>query len=173
MPVLRMDWAGPTRPGANGPGPGPRHSPEVAMPLTCEDPPPAALLVGIEQFNRGEYFECHETLEAIWMREPEAIRRLYQGILQIGVALYHLRNGNYRGTLNLLGSGIAYLEPFAPRCLGVALDPLIAAARWMREQVQAAGPTGVHTVDLAAFPAIVVRVPENVTPPVPLPTSTG
>ena len=143
------------------------------MPPACDDPPPAALRAGIEQFNQGEYFECHETLEAIWMREPGAIRRLYQGILQIGVGLYHLRNGNYRGTLNLLASGVAYLEPFAPRCLGVALDPLIAAARRMRAQVQAVGPTGLQTVNLAAFPAIVVTVPENVTPPVLAPIPTG
>ena len=27
------------------------------------------LLEGIGQFNRGEYYECHETLEEIWMHE--------------------------------------------------------------------------------------------------------
>jgi predicted metal-dependent hydrolase len=136
------------------------------MPPTCDDPPPAALLAGIEQFNQGEYFECHETLEAIWMREPGTIRRLYQGILQIGVGLYHLRNGNYRGTLNLLGSGTAYLEPFAPHCMGVQLDALLAAARALRDQVAALGPTGFHAVDPAGFPQIHVTVPVDSDPPV-------
>ena len=137
------------------------------MPPTCDDPPPAALLAGIGQFNEGAYFECHETLEAIWMREPGPIRRLYQGILQIGVGLYHLRNGNYRGTLNLLGSGIAYLEPFAPRCLGVHLDPLVAAAQAIRAQVLALGPDGFRAVDPAGFPRILVTVPVDMKPPVP------
>lgn len=137
------------------------------MPPACDDPPPAALRAGIEQFNHGEYFECHETLEAIWMREPGPIRRLYQGILQIGVGLYHLRNGNYRGTLNLLGSGVAYLEPFAPRCMGVELAPLIAAARALRTRMLALGPTGLRAVDLAAFPPIVITVPVDSPPPVP------
>src|SRR4051812_18903953 len=83
------------------------------------DVPPAALRAGIEQFNRGEYFECHETLKALWLAEPTPLRRLYQGILQVGVALHHLRAGNYRGASGLLARGIGYLEPFAPRCLGV------------------------------------------------------
>ena len=83
------------------------------------DVPPAALRAGIEQFNRGEYFECHETLEALWLAEPTPLRRLYQGILQVGVALHHLRAGNYRGASGLLARGIGYLEPFAPCCLGV------------------------------------------------------
>jgi predicted metal-dependent hydrolase len=34
-------------------------------------------LRGIEQFNRREYFECHETLELIWNAEPCPIRTLY------------------------------------------------------------------------------------------------
>ena len=61
-----------------------------ARPRSCPDVPPAALRTGIEQFNRGEYFECHETLEALWLAEPTSLRRLYQGILQVGVALHHL-----------------------------------------------------------------------------------
>jgi predicted metal-dependent hydrolase len=136
------------------------------MPPACNDPPPAALLAGIAQFNHGEYFECHETLEAIWMREPGPIRRLYQGILQIGVGLYHLRNGNYRGTLNLLASGVAYLEPFAPRCMGVELAPLIAAAQETRARVLALGAPGFRAVDPAAFPPIVVTIPVDSPPPV-------
>ena len=36
----------------------------------CLEPPPPGLLAGIEEFNRGEFFECHETLEELWMAEP-------------------------------------------------------------------------------------------------------
>ena len=34
----------------------------------CLELPPPALLTGIEEFNRAEFFECHETLEEIWTR---------------------------------------------------------------------------------------------------------
>jgi uncharacterized protein len=42
----------------------------------CDEPPPPDLLKGIAQFNRGEYFEQHETLERLWMVERRDVRRL-------------------------------------------------------------------------------------------------
>src|SRR5918992_5322278 len=36
----------------------------------CDDPPPPLLREGIAQFNRGEYFEQHETLEVLWRGGP-------------------------------------------------------------------------------------------------------
>ncbi len=137
------------------------------MSPTCLDAPPAALLAGIAEFNEGAYFECHETLEAIWMHEPGSIRRLYQGILQIGVAFYHLRNGNYRGTLNLLASGVAYLQPFAPTCMGVELTPLIVAAQVVRAQVETLGLLRLHEFDLATLPKISVAATTLALPPPP------
>ncbi|RIK32935.1 MAG: DUF309 domain-containing protein, partial [Chloroflexi bacterium] len=52
------------------------------------------MLRALEQFNRGEYWAQHETLEEIWRAEPDpTIRNFYKGILQIGVGFYHLRKG--------------------------------------------------------------------------------
>ena len=58
----------------------------------CAEPPPSLLLKGIEQFNRGEFFAQHETLEELWRAETRDVRYLYQGILQIGVGLHHSRS---------------------------------------------------------------------------------
>ena len=60
---------------------------------------PADFWQGVEQFNAGEYYACHDTLEAVWIEAPEADRKFYQGILQIAVALYHLGNQNLRGAV--------------------------------------------------------------------------
>ena len=62
----------------------------------CDDAPPDALLHGIEEFNRQEFFEQHETIEAIWIHEADEVRYLYQGILQVGVGFHHWRRGNWR-----------------------------------------------------------------------------
>ena len=126
----------------------------LARGLACDDPPPPALLHGIAQFNRGEFFECHETLEALWMAEAEPLRRLYQGILQVGVAFHHLRRGNYRGAMNLLLSGTAYLEPFAPRCVGVDVAALLAAARRCQDALAALGPERVDEFDPELIPQV-------------------
>ena len=42
----------------------------------CDESPPPRLLEGIAQFNRGEYFEQHETLELLWRAEPRTVRHL-------------------------------------------------------------------------------------------------
>jgi predicted metal-dependent hydrolase len=124
------------------------------------DVPPAALRAGIEQFNRGEYFECHETLEALWLAEPTSLRRLYQGILQVGVALHHLRAGNYRGASGLLARGRGHLEAFAPRCLGVDVASLLVATRRCEVELAALGPTRIAEFDWRLAPRIEVMSAE-------------
>ena len=60
----------------------------------CREAPPELLRRGIAELNGGAYFEQHEILEDLWRAERREVRRLYQGILQIGVAMHHLRNRN-------------------------------------------------------------------------------
>ncbi len=144
----------------------------------CSDTPPAELLRGIEQFNASEYFECHETLEALWLVERARIRealnspayrsnvtkpgtsgyaycdQLYKGILQVGVGCLHLLRGNYRGATIKLQSGADYLEPFAPRCMGVEVARLIADARRLRAELVARGPERLAEVDRALLPRV-------------------
>jgi predicted metal-dependent hydrolase len=110
------------------------------MCTACSEPPPPALLEGIEQFNRGEYFEQHETLELLWRAEPRDVRRLYQGILQIGVAFHHLRRLNHHGTVYMLTRGSRYLAPFAPQCQRVDVEALLRAAAQALEEVERLGP---------------------------------
>jgi len=120
----------------------------------CNESPSPALLRGIEQFNRREYFECHETLELIWNAEPGPIRTLYKGILQVGVGCYHLLRHNYHGATVKLQSGADYLEPFAPRCMSVEVGRLIADARRLRAELVALGPEHFEEVDLALLPLV-------------------
>src|SRR5215218_1712794 len=77
---------------------------------------PELVLKGIEEFNKGEFYECHEYLEEAWMQEPRRVRFLYQGILQVGVGFYHQQNGNWRGATGLIRNGTARLSE-CERCL--------------------------------------------------------
>jgi len=81
---------------------------------------------GIEEFNRGQFFEQHETLELEWIEEADPVRYLYQGLLQVGVGFEHLQRGNAHGARRLWRRGIDYLEPFRGGCMGVDVDRLIA-----------------------------------------------
>src|SRR5258706_11223406 len=115
--------------------------------MSCDDPPPPALLEGIAQFNRGEFFEQHETLELLWRAERREIRYLYQGILQIGVAFHHLRRLNHHGTVYMLTRGARYLTPFAPRCQTVDVARLLRDAATVLAEVERLGPDRLHAFD--------------------------
>jgi predicted metal-dependent hydrolase len=91
---------------------------------TRGEPLPARFRLAVEQFNRGEYFECHETLEALWRAEHGEARLLYQGILQAAVALHHAGRGNRRGAAGMLAKALPKLERFAPAAMGVDVAAL-------------------------------------------------
>jgi predicted metal-dependent hydrolase len=97
------------------------------------------LLQAIEEFNRGDWFECHETLEELWVGEKGELRDFYQGMLQFAVALHHWRNGNFKGALTLFQGGSDLLSRVAPVCRGVDVAGLIAAAGELHEALRALG----------------------------------
>jgi uncharacterized protein len=123
-------------------------------PWSCDETPPQRLYEGVEMFNRGEYWEQHEVLEEIWIDDQRPVRRLYQGILKIGVGFLKLRIGNYRGTVNHLKGGIAYLERFPDGCLGVDTARLIRETREVLAHVEALGPHRLSEFDLASLPKV-------------------
>ena len=132
------------RPPKRVPG-GPIDEPARAR---CDESAPPELIHGIEQFNAGEFFEQHETLELLWRDTRTPVRSLYHGILQIGVGFHHWRNGNFHGASTLLEEGIERLRPLAPRCQGVDVDALIADASASRERLIALGAEGMPRVDI-------------------------
>ena len=122
--------------------------------MCCEEQPPAALVEGIAQFNRGEFFEQHETLELLWRAERRNVRYLYQGILQIGVAFHHLRRLNHHGTVYMLTRGSRYLAPFAPECQRVDVQALLDAAAGALAEVERLGPDRLADFDWTRVPKV-------------------
>jgi uncharacterized protein len=120
----------------------------------CQEPPPALLLKGVAQFNAGEFFDQHETLELLWREELRPVRALYQGILQVGVAFHHVRRLNYHGAVYMLTRGPAYLEPFAPVCQRVDVAALIASAVRARASIEALGRHRLAEFDWSLAPRV-------------------
>ena len=84
----------------------------------------AALKKGIQEFNDGDYFECHETLEDVWLIEIGPDRSFYQGLLQLSVGCFHLLNRNYLGAESQWSKAHAKLKDFGDQHLGVDLKSL-------------------------------------------------
>lgn len=120
----------------------------------CSDPPAPALIQGIDEFNRGQFFEQHETLEAAWIDEDDPVRYLYQGILQIGVGFYHLSRGNGYGARRLWARGVVLLESFRPSCMGVDVAALIADTNHCIAEIDRVGIAGVGDFNRALIPRI-------------------
>lgn len=120
----------------------------------CAEPPPPLLVAGLAQFNRGEFFEQHETLEELWRAETRPVRRLYQGILQVGVAFHHLRRLNHHGTVYMLTRGPMYLRPFAPVCQSVDVARLLTDAKRALDEVERLGPERLGEFDWRLAPRV-------------------
>jgi len=121
----------------------------------CQEPLPEEVRRGLEQFNAGEYFEQHETLEHAWRAERRPVREIYQGILQIGVACHQIQRGNYAGAVKMLRRGLAHLAHAPDRCQGIDIARLREDARRLLQQLEALGPEGLSQLDPRAFPRLV------------------
>jgi hypothetical protein len=94
------------------------------------------LRLALDQFNRGEYFACHETLERLWLPAQPPVRAVYQGLIQIAAGLHHLARGNRPGATALLRRGVARLGPQPhPAPFGLDLPALVAAVTALTEQI--------------------------------------
>ena len=96
----------------------------------------ALLHQGIDLFNQGKFFDCHEVLEELWMECSGERKKFLQGIIQVAVAFHHLRNGNFVGASRLLSAGIEKIRSFDSNQQLIDLPPLFAALSPLHEKLQ-------------------------------------
>jgi hypothetical protein len=111
-------------------------------------------LEGVELFNQGHYYQCHEVIEDAWVAEKGPIRVMYQGILQIGVACYHVKNKNWRGAVKVLERGVPKAGRFAPVCMGINIAKLLQDAEAIRQELLRLGPEWQGEFNQQLFPTI-------------------
>lgn len=109
---------------------------------------------GVEQFNAGQYYACHDTLEALWIEATEPEKTFYQGILQIAVALYHLGNHNLRGAMILLGEGSHRLRRYPSEYGGIDVDELLSQSAALLTALQQQTPEKIAALNLGQGEAL-------------------
>lgn len=129
-------------------------NPPVTYPEGWDAPLSAAARHGIEEFNRGNYFEQHEWLEQAWIEETRPVREMYQGILQIGVAFLQIQRNNWAGAIKMFRRGLPRLRPLPSICQGVDIASLRAAAETIHREITALGPAHLHEFDQSRFPKV-------------------
>jgi predicted metal-dependent hydrolase len=95
---------------------------------------------GIELFNQGRFFECHEAWEEIWKRSDGELKLFYQGLIQAAVAILHAQRGNLEGAKSLHEKASAKLSPIPHEHLGLAIGELrIELSRFIEIAIHANG----------------------------------
>lgn len=94
------------------------------------------LQTGIDLFNRERFFECHEALEEAWLGASGEQKTFLQGLIQVAVALYHLRRKNLVGAGRLLEAGVEKLSGFVPRHEAIDLRSLLDGLEPLRQAIR-------------------------------------
>ncbi|MFN8007121.1 MAG: DUF309 domain-containing protein [Terriglobia bacterium] len=71
-----------------------------------EDLHPQEFYTGLELFNRGFYYECHDLWEEIWGEAKGKNKIFYQALIMSAVSLYHFGNENLAGALSCYGKAL-------------------------------------------------------------------
>jgi predicted metal-dependent hydrolase len=108
----------------------------------------------IDEYNRGWWFESHETLEDLWMVTPLPERDFMQAIIQLAAAYVHFARREYPGILKLLAASADKLRGFQPECLGVRTDGLFAGVEEARAAFEDLGAERFLEYDEKTAPRI-------------------
>lgn len=79
---------------------------------------------GIDLFNEGRFFECHEAWEEVWKRADGELKLFYQGLIQAAVAILHAQRGNLEGAQSLYQKASAKLDAIPREHMGLAIGEL-------------------------------------------------
>lgn len=94
---------------------------------------PPQLGVAVQQFNAGMYWDCHETLEEVWLPTAYPLRFFYSALIKTAVGFYHIGKRNPHGARIKLGDAVRLLPYFQPCFLGVDTQALLRdTSVWLR-----------------------------------------
>ena len=116
--------------------------------MEAQDDP--RLQKGIDEFNQQLFFECHETLEEIWLEEHGEDRTFYQGIIQIAAGYFKLQQGVPAGALKLWRMGLEKIEPYGAVYLGLDVASLATAVKENLDELQAIQKTSTDSAAITA-----------------------
>ena len=115
-------------------------------------------LTGVQLFNSGEYFECHDMFEDVWRTKEGEERAYYQGLIQIAVALYKINTKpTWRGATALLRKGSGLLKSVEPENVELDIPSLIDESLALLARLEEAGPDRLAEFKNEKFPQLKFR----------------
>jgi hypothetical protein len=118
-----------------------------AISAACSESLSDLAVRGLDEFNRGEYFQAHESLEEAWNQEQNAGRELYRAILQVAVAYLQIERNNYRGAMKMLLRVRQWIDPLPAICRGVSIIRLRSDVELVHTELLRIGSQGIQDFD--------------------------
>lgn len=129
--------------------------PEAANKIYADLHPNA--IRGIELFNEKKFFEAHEELEFAWRAESGWVKELYRGILQVGVAYYHISRKNYMGAKKMFERAFGWLSLYPATCYGINVYQLKIDAELVYQTLIDLGPNQINTFPTNLFKSLIIN----------------
>jgi hypothetical protein len=105
-------------------------------------------------FNEGLFFEAHELLEAVWLRQAGETRTFLQGLIQLAAGFHHLENRNVPGALSLLAEGHKKLAGHRPGRVAAELDQFLEQVAGCHRVIASLGPEACERFDRRMIPRL-------------------
>jgi predicted metal-dependent hydrolase len=113
----------------------------------------------LQQFNRGEYFAAHETLEEAWNDDDTPGRELYRAVLQVAVAYLQIERKNYRGAIKMFLRLRQWIDPLPDICRGVDVAQLRRDAEEIYAELIQLGPERIDEFDTQLIHQVIYTQP--------------
>ena len=120
---------------------------------------PRQYLQFIEKFNQGEYYECHDLLEEIWMEQKH--NKFLQGLLQLSVGIYHFEYGNIKGARWMFNNARKYLSNYPSVTWGLELEPVLSYLDHCLKVLPSVDSIPFTEVKSVVFPYITLQIQEQ------------
>ncbi len=105
---------------------------------------PEEFLLGVELFNDGKFFECHEAWEAVWLKATGVEREFLHAMIQAAAALHHAQRDNWKGATSVGNRAIGKLATMPPVMMQISTTKF----RWSLERFLATSGALLPRVNL-------------------------
>ncbi|UOF90867.1 DUF309 domain-containing protein [Fodinisporobacter ferrooxydans] len=105
------------------------------------------------------FFDCHEYGEHLWLDtgRPEFLK----GLIQVAVSLYHLENGNLRGSRIMWAKASGYLEPYKPVHMGIHIGTIYEDMNRLHQLLPDADRVAAEDVQTWNLPDIYIQIVDD------------
>ncbi|NIO11297.1 MAG: DUF309 domain-containing protein [Deltaproteobacteria bacterium] len=106
---------------------------------------------GIGLFNSGRFFECHESLEDLYLHTDEQQHKPFlEGLVQLATACRIFQDfGETIGPIRMVRQAIIRLENYQPDYLGIKVDSLIRSLESWTDRLESKGSPPKQSMDPA------------------------